>query len=530
MADLLSFSMLASLGSLWIAYLIGLGIYRLYFSPLAKFPGPKLAALTLWYEFYYDVVLRGQYVFHIRDLHKRYGPIIRINPYELHVADPDYYETLYASSASGDKRDKWGWYTKQFATPDAMFATTAHDQHRARRAAMNRFFSTARVRRQQPLLEERVQLLISRFRKARDSKEIIPLEYALAAFTNDIVIKYAYGQSENRLEKDNWGPEFFHAVVEAGNAGHLMKQMIFIFDFVRSLPAWVQEKISPSMQLIIQMQKMIEQIIIHIKSEPVSKHEHLEHPTLFHELLKSNLPDSDKSIARLKDEALIVVGAGTLTTSWALCVGVYHLLAKPELLSKLKEELRTAIPDRNTRLLLPQLERLPYLTGVIQEALRLGYGVASRLSRICPDKALIFAESGGGKTWVIPPGTPVSMTSVLIHHDESIFPNSHEFRPERWIENPRLDRYLVAFSKGSRQCLGIYLAYAEMYLCLSTIFRLFGSTGKDALGRTQRVRDDDDEGVLELHQTTIKDVECVGDGFTPLREVDSQGIRIRVRE
>ncbi|MCJ1318281.1 hypothetical protein MMC15_003609 [Xylographa vitiligo] len=84
--------------------LIG-GIYRLRFSPIADFPGPKLAALTLWYEFYYDVVLRGQYTFHIRDLHRQYGPIIRINPYELDISDPAYIDTLYASKASGEKRD-----------------------------------------------------------------------------------------------------------------------------------------------------------------------------------------------------------------------------------------------------------------------------------------------------------------------------------------------------------------------------------------------------------------------------------------
>lgn len=134
------------------------------------------------------MVLRGQYIFRIRDLHRKYGPIIRINPYELHIADPGYYDTLYTSSASGEKRDKWGWYTKQFGTPDATFATTAHDQHRMRRAALNRFFSIASVRRLQPLLEERMQRLIGRFRKARDSKEVIPLEYALAAFTNGIVL------------------------------------------------------------------------------------------------------------------------------------------------------------------------------------------------------------------------------------------------------------------------------------------------------------------------------------------------------
>lgn len=48
-------------------------VYRLYFSPLAKFPGPKLAALTLWYEFYYDVIKRGRYTWKIAELHERYG-------------------------------------------------------------------------------------------------------------------------------------------------------------------------------------------------------------------------------------------------------------------------------------------------------------------------------------------------------------------------------------------------------------------------------------------------------------------------
>lgn len=58
-------------------YLLGLAIYRLYISPIAKFPGPRLAALTFWYEFYHDVVRGGQYVFKINDLHDRYGKSVR---------------------------------------------------------------------------------------------------------------------------------------------------------------------------------------------------------------------------------------------------------------------------------------------------------------------------------------------------------------------------------------------------------------------------------------------------------------------
>lgn len=58
---------------LWICYLVSLAIYRLHLHPLAKFPGPKLAALSNYYEMYYEVVERGQFTFHIRELHNQYG-------------------------------------------------------------------------------------------------------------------------------------------------------------------------------------------------------------------------------------------------------------------------------------------------------------------------------------------------------------------------------------------------------------------------------------------------------------------------
>lgn len=48
-------------------------IYRLYFHPLAKFPGPRLASATQWYEFYYDCILFGQYTFKIGRMHEEYG-------------------------------------------------------------------------------------------------------------------------------------------------------------------------------------------------------------------------------------------------------------------------------------------------------------------------------------------------------------------------------------------------------------------------------------------------------------------------
>lgn len=56
-----------------IVYVLGLYVYRMYFDPLSKIPGPKLAAASLWYEFYYDVVKKGQYTWKIWEMHEKYG-------------------------------------------------------------------------------------------------------------------------------------------------------------------------------------------------------------------------------------------------------------------------------------------------------------------------------------------------------------------------------------------------------------------------------------------------------------------------
>ncbi len=54
--------------------------------------------------------------------------------------------------------------------------------------------------------------------------------------------------------------------------------------------------------------------------------------------------------------------------------------------------------------------------------------------------------------------TPVGMSAVLMHHNETIFPDSYSFLPERWMEPGaahKLERYMVSFSRGSRQCIGM---------------------------------------------------------------------------
>ena len=64
---------IVSLLAAYTFYALLLVIYRLFLSPLASYPGPKLTAATLWYEFYFDVVQRGRFAWEIKRMHDVYG-------------------------------------------------------------------------------------------------------------------------------------------------------------------------------------------------------------------------------------------------------------------------------------------------------------------------------------------------------------------------------------------------------------------------------------------------------------------------
>jgi cytochrome P450 len=247
----------------------------------------------------------------------------------------------------------------------------------------------------------------------------------------------------------------------------------------------------------------------------------VSHPTIFHSILNSKLPPEEKTAVRIADEAQVLMLAGTLTTAWTLEIIMFWLITQPDTLAKLKAELKTIMPDKDSLVPLPVLEGLPYLNAVIKEGLRLSYGVSCRLARSCPNAEMEYVDPSSGKIWVIPRGTPVGMTSVLIHHNESIYPDSKRFWPERWlVPNARdLDKYLVAFTAGARQCLGMNLAYAELYLSLSAIWRRWGSVN---------YRDEDDDGAFELFETGLRDVEIESDAFLPIQQPGTKGIRVRV--
>ncbi|EKG13640.1 Cytochrome P450 [Macrophomina phaseolina MS6] len=210
-----------------MVYGLALVCYRLFLHPLSNFPGPRLAAATLWYEFYHDVVRNGQYTFEIKRMHEIYGPIVRISPHELHINDPSYVDKLYV--AGGKKRHKYEYFVRQFGTVD-------HDLHRMRRGAMNRFFSKASVMRLEPLIRDTVAKLCAQIETYAGTEEPVKLSSAFSCMTTDIVTEYAFARSYNFLGSREFEPNFHKAITAGSDMGPLIKQAPWVLSIMRCLP------------------------------------------------------------------------------------------------------------------------------------------------------------------------------------------------------------------------------------------------------------------------------------------------------
>jgi cytochrome P450 len=263
------------------------------------------------------------------------------------------------------------------------------------------------------------------------------------------------------------------------------------------------------------------------RNDPDSKYH--SQVTVFHEILQSDLPEREKVTDRLWQDGQVTVIAGTLTTAAALAEITFHLLDQPMELQKLKTELDRIISDPDHLPETAKLEQLPYLTGVIKEGLRLSSGISTRLQRIATEDTLVFTAkspkgdrdgaNGTEKTYILRPGIPLSMTGLLIHHSPTYFEDPMGFRPQRWVDDKSLNKYLVPFSRGTRACVGISLAYTELYLTIAAIFCQYGS---------RDVHSPNDKGWLELYKTTRRDLDIVGDGVTPLYRDGTNGVVIKV--
>lgn len=361
----------------YLAYWALVYVYRITLHPLAKFPGPKLAAVSFWYEFYYDLwPHKAQYLWKIKELHEKYGPIVRINPIHIHINDPAYLDEIYASGNKHKReRDPWSLHASDNGfLSGSLLQTMDHDTHRMRRGALNPFFSKRAIQDLESVLVDKINTLVRRLAQAHRAGQVVNFTYAIAALSLDMASAYALGADVGNLGRADWGADWLDAFKTVGKVRPLGRQFPWL---VNTAMAYF----NPDVVAVFspQMANLARKLIYPLEMMQASAEEHArqaegfgEKPsvntrTIFMDILDSNLPESEKTPERLNAESSSVLG-GVETTTRSLAVIMFYLLKDPAVLAKLRDELKTVIPHPDAPVTLAQLEALPYFVSRIKRS------------------------------------------------------------------------------------------------------------------------------------------------------------------
>ena len=160
----------------------------------------------------------------------------------------------------------------------------------------------------------------------------------------------------------------------------------------------------------------------------------------------------------LHDELITLLFAGHETTATAIAWALYWVHYLPEIREKLLAELANLDQDFAAI----TISKLPYLNAVCNETLRIHPVVVLTSPREVKEPVTLMG-------YELTPGTRIYGSIHLIHHRQDIYPNSREFKPERFLERKFSPYEFFPFGGGNRRCIGEALAMLEMKLVLATI-------------------------------------------------------------
>lgn len=329
-------------------------------------------------------------------------------------------------------------------TRKSSFKTLSHDLHKRRRNQVAPFFSKSSIRRLEPLIINKVNKLCERLEAKSQlepgSKKVVDLTHAFMALTGDVISTVCFGQPTGFLDLEDLGRDWYEGRVVGSRSNHLLRQFPWLFLLPLGWISGGKSRAAASLQYAQQKQKELHERVTQVVEEHAAKtaEEKLKPKdnslpaTVFISMLEADVPPSEKNASRLTEEAFTLTGAGTMTTANALNSIIYYVLSRPDCLTRLKNEVRAAFPGPSAIRSSAELERLPYLTAVVTEGLRLSKGPPHRFARVSPFENYTYRRPDG-RVEVIPRGIPVGMSFIDILEDEEIFPDPHAFRPERWL-------------------------------------------------------------------------------------------------
>ncbi|KAH8881014.1 putative cytochrome P450 monooxygenase [Thozetella sp. PMI_491] len=488
-------------GSVYLVYVIATTIYNLFFHPLARFPGPLLWRATR--APYLVRLLTGRLPFDVYELHRKFGPVIRLAPNELAFSDSEAWKDIYGHRTGPNTTPEGPnapyFYFKLTPTPSVL--SEERQMHGIVRRSMSHGFSDKSMRDQAPLIGRYVDILINQLKaKCVDPDRKDPVTGLQAKAKMDIVSWYnwttfdvigdlAFGEPFGSLEKAGYNPwveamnsmaRFMAVIMAAGHLGS-QKLLLKIASMFNSGMDDHDKRMREGLSRRIEIGK--------------------ERPDLIEGMLMER-NGFKMDYERILANASLLVIAGSETTATLLSGVTYLLLRNPDCLRKATEEVRSTF-ELDSEISLTSVSRLAYMLACLDEAMRHYPPIVFGMPRVAPEEGAIIA----GKA--VPAGNIVAVWQYAVNHLDQHFTDPMEYHPERFLGDPKYaeDNLEVVqpFLVGPRNYIGRNLAYAEMRLILARILFNFDLqlVDKDLNWLDQRAFVAWDKKPLEVYLTPV---------------------------
>ncbi|TVY84166.1 Cytochrome P450 monooxygenase aclL [Lachnellula suecica] len=454
--------------ALLLFHRIGLLLYRFYFHPLSKFPGPKYLSASALSQFYYQNI-KGRFYKDVRDLHEQYGSIVRVAPNELSIDGSIGWNDIFGHKKAGEQEFEKDvlWYHPLdegkgiggSGFQDIVIAN--RDDHRRQRRVVSHAFSDTALIKQEGIIKSYVDLLMQRLKEHSTEGKTLDAVKWYNYTTFDIIGDLAFGDPFNCLESSTMHP-WVSMIFDVLKAGTQLR----IFGQYPSLKPFISLVMSPKLQNTI-----VESTAL--TSAKLEKRLALGPNTERGDFLSYILRHNDEKGLKHPEilgnsEAFII--AGSETTATLLSGLTYYLSQYPETWNRLKTEVRESFESED-EINMRSTGSLPYLHACIEEAFRVYPPVPTMPPRTSPGTTVngVFIPKGT-KLWIHQWSTSRRSCNFLL-------PDT--FIPERWLppSHPYYDsRFendnkacMKPFSHGARNCVGKNLAYSEMRLIMARL-------------------------------------------------------------
>ncbi|KXT09850.1 hypothetical protein AC579_2080 [Pseudocercospora musae] len=435
---------------------------------LPHIPGPWYTRYTSL-GFYINGIIPRVHIW-VDNLHHQYGPVVRIAPNMVAVADPDGVADIFRSSRGYLKGPIYDSFLRSF------FAERNPALHGQRRRLFARPLANSSLQASwAPEIRQRVALAVKRIKDDALATGEGDAYKWYNIMTNDVITRISFGESLNLLESDEHLP-YIEAVKKTIRCVSLHRNFPRIMPLAKYLPI-------PRLQEILNARPKVEQYTAKAVQNFRARIDKDQDKTagtsrnIFTQIVAQADDQDAEAVSAITDddvheEALTLMLGGTDSTSSTLTYATWAVLRHPEIREELEKEVAALSDDLSSK----ELEQARFLNAVIHETMRLYGAVSIGLQRVVPPSGAHIAG------FDLAPGTLVWPQMYTTRYDPSIWPDPLKFDPNRFLDvklpsmaegnlTPTQKKVYVPFGGGTRMCLGINLAYLELRLGLALFFR-----------------------------------------------------------